>query len=39
VALALSIIGNPGTDYSRQLIYSMDESARKLMKLFGNSKN
>jgi glycosyltransferase involved in cell wall biosynthesis len=39
VALALSIIGNPGTDYGRQLIYSMDESARKLMKLFGNSES
>jgi glycosyltransferase involved in cell wall biosynthesis len=38
-ALAFSIIGNPDTDYSRRLIYSMDESARKLMKLFRNSEN
>ena len=34
VALALKIIRDPDTDYSRGLVYSMDESARELMKLF-----
>jgi glycosyltransferase involved in cell wall biosynthesis len=33
-ALALEIIRDPGTDYNRELVYSMDDSAGKLMKLF-----
>jgi len=38
-AMALKIMQDPDTDFSPELIYSMNDSAEELMKLFCNSES